>query len=131
MSADLNEIMSTFTEMCLQRKNMSDASKTATRSLNDLNFISPEKSIVGGIGEKIDEQNELVLKQIEILSEQNKFLADNYNKLKDLYDAQVQATKDAKDDLQESRKYNRRMMVVSVIAMLAAIASPIVTILVS
>ena len=76
-------------------------------------------------------QKELLEEQLEIIREQNKLLLDNYEKLKDLYDDQVQANKDAKDDLEKSRRFNRWMMVISVIAMLAAVASPIVTLWVS
>lgn len=76
-------------------------------------------------------QKELIEEQLEIIREQNKLLLDNYEKLKELYDDQVQANKDAKDDLEKSRRFNRWMMVISVIAMLAAIASPIVTVWVS
>ena len=76
-------------------------------------------------------QKELIEEQLEIIREQNKVLLDNYEKLKELYDDQVQANKDAKDDLEKSRRFNRWMMVISVIAMLAAVASPIVTLWVS
>ena len=76
-------------------------------------------------------QKELIEEQLEIIREQNKLLLDNYEKLKELYDDQVQANKDAKDDLEKSRRFNRWMMVISVIAMLAAVASPIVTLWVS
>ena len=76
-------------------------------------------------------QKELFEEQLEIIREQNKLLLDNYEKLKELYDDQVQANKDAKDDLEKSRRFNRWMMIISVIAMLAAVASPIVTLWVS
>lgn len=76
-------------------------------------------------------QKELLEEQLETIREQNKLLLDNYEKLKELYDDQVQANKDAKDDLEKSRRFNRWMMVISVIAMLAAVASPIVTLWVS
>ena len=65
------------------------------------------------------------------MQKQNKLLCDNYEKLKEMFDAQVQANRDSKDELEQSRRFNRWMMTVSVIAMLAAIASPIVTLLVS
>ena len=57
--------------------------------------------------------------------------SQNYNKLKDMYDAQERAYQESREDLRSSRIFNRWMMVIAVIAMLAAIASPIVTILVS
>lgn len=76
-------------------------------------------------------QKELLEQQLSTLGEQNKLLADNYNKLKELYDAQVQSNADAKEDLRRSRNFNAWMMVIAIIAMLAAIAGPIATILVS
>ena len=45
--------------------------------------------------------------------------------------AQERAYQESREDLKSSRIFNRWMMVIAVIAMLAAIASPIVTILVS
>ena len=76
-------------------------------------------------------QKELLEQQLSALGEQNKLLADNYNKLKELYDAQVQSNADAKEDLRRSRNFNAWMMVIAIIAMIAAIAGPIATILVS
>ena len=76
-------------------------------------------------------QKELLEQQLSTLGEQNKLLADNYNKLKELYDAQVQSNADAKEDLRRSRNFNAWMMVIAIIAMIAAIAGPIATILVS
>jgi len=97
----------------------------------DIETIDPEDTIMGDIKHKIQEQNELAAKQIEVLVQQNQLLSDNYNKLKDMYDAQERAYQESREDLKSSRIFNRWMMVIAVIAMLAAIASPIVTILVS
>lgn len=93
--------------------------------------INAEETIIGDIKHKIEEQNKLVSQQVEILVEQNNLLADNYSKLKDMYDAQSASYKAAQEDLKRSRRYNFIMMIISVIAMIAAIAGPIVTILVS
>ena len=76
-------------------------------------------------------QKELLEQQLEVIKKQNELLYDNYEKLKELYDAQVQATKEAKEDLEKSKRFNAWMMVISIIAMLAAVASPIVTLWVS
>ena len=48
-----------------------------------------------------------------------------------MFDEQVQANKEAKEELKRSKCFNAWMMVIAIIAMLAAIASPIVTVLVS
>jgi hypothetical protein len=48
-----------------------------------------------------------------------------------MYDSQVSANKEAKEELKRSRRFNIVMMVISTIAMLAAIAGPIATIIVS
>ncbi len=93
--------------------------------------IDPEDSIIGDIKRKIEAQNELVSRQVGILLEQNKLLSDNYNKLKDMYDGQTASYIEAKDDLKRSRVFNGWMMVIAVVAMFAAIAGPIVTVLVS
>ena len=47
------------------------------------------------------------------------------------FDAQVEANKEAKEDLKRSKHFNLAMMIIAIIAMLAAIAGPIATILVS
>ena len=96
-----------------------------------MEMIDPEDTIMGDIKHKIQEQNELAAKQIEVLVQQNQLLSDNYNKLKDMYDAQERAYQESREDLRSSRIFNRWMMAIAVIAMLAAIAGPIVTVLVS
>ena len=93
--------------------------------------IDPENTIMGDIKRQIQAQNELASQQINILLAQNKLLSDNYMKLKEMYDAQSGSYADAKEDLKKSRIFNGWMMVIAIIAMLAAIAGPIATILVS
>lgn len=92
--------------------------------------IEREEKMVAGAEVSIA-QKELLDKQLSAMREQNDLLSDNYNKLKDLYDAQVVANQEAKDELKQSKHFNIAMMVIAIIAMLAAIAGPIVTILVS
>ena len=72
------------------------------------------------------EQRDLMQQQLDILHEQNALLADNYDKLKDLYDDQVQANIEAKAELAKTKRYNAAMMVVSIISMLAAVASTVI-----
>lgn len=76
-------------------------------------------------------QKELLEQQIEMLHTQNDILYVNYAKLKELYDTQVEANKEAKEELERSKRFNIAMMVIAIVAMLAAIAGPIVTVLVS
>ena len=76
-------------------------------------------------------QKELLQSQLETLREQNGLLSENYEKLKAMYDSQVEANEAARNDLKSSRKFNAWMMVIAIIAMLAAIAGPMATILVS
>ena len=76
-------------------------------------------------------QKELLQSQLEALREQNGLLSENYKKLKAMYDSQVEANEAARNDLKSSRKFNAWMMVIAIIAMLAAIAGPIATFLVS
>lgn len=102
--------------------------------------LDPEKTIVGDIKHELQEQSKLYAKQmeeqriqfsqqIELLTTQNQLLNDNYNKLKDLYEKQIEAYDNSQIDLEKSRNYNRWMMVIAIIAMLAAIAGPIVTLM--
>lgn len=53
--------------------------------------IGSEDTIMGDIKRKAQEQNELVVKQIDVLVQQNQLFSDNYSKLKDMYDAQERA----------------------------------------
>lgn len=92
--------------------------------------IERENRLVAGAEASIA-QKELLEQQVEIIRKQNELLADNYAKLKEMYDAQVEANKEAKEELKQSKRFNLAMMVFSFIAMLAAIAGPIVTIVVS
>ena len=86
---------------------------------------------MGDIKRKIEEQNYLVAQQMSILMEQNQLLSDNYDKLKSMYEQQVNNNIESKEELEKSRRYNRWMMVISIVAMLAAIAGPIVTLIVN
>lgn len=104
-----------------------EAAERERRAAEALSRIAAEKDaqLKAGI-DAIIEQRDLTQQQVDILHEQNALLADNYEKLKDLYDDQVQANIDAKAELAKTKRYNGWMMVVSVIAMLAAIASPFI-----
>ena len=58
--------------------------------------------------------------------------AEEYmKKLEEMYSAQKESNDEAREDLRKSRVFNGWMMVIAIIAMLAAIAGPIATILVS
>ena len=89
-----------------------------------------DATLVAGAEASI-EQKEILQQQLEMIREQNMFLCDNYEKLKEMYDAQMQANIEAKTELDRSKRFNAWMMVIAIIAMLAAIAGPITTILVS
>lgn len=89
-----------------------------------------DATLVAGAEASI-EQKELLQQQLDIIREQNSLLCDNYNKLKEMYDAQVEANTESKAELDQSKKFNAWMMVIAIVAMLAAIAGPIATILVS
>ena len=58
-------------------------------------------------------------------------MQDNYSKLKEMFETQVKINEQDKEELKRSKRFNLAMMVISIVAMLAAIAGPIVTILVS
>lgn len=73
------------------------------------------------------EQRELLEQQLEFMQQQNILLCENYEKLKEMYDNQVQTNLESKEDLAQSRKHNKWMMVISVVSMLAAIGGTIIT----
>ena len=72
------------------------------------------------------EQAELLQQQLAIIREQNGLLGENYEKLKELYDIQVRANVEAKEELKRSKRYNAWMMVISIVAMLIGAASAII-----
>jgi len=92
--------------------------------------IEREERMVAGAEASIA-QKQLLEQQVEIILKQNELLSDNYAKLKEMYDTQVEANKEAKEELKRSKRFSIAMMIIAIIAMLAAIAGPIVTILVS
>lgn len=92
--------------------------------------IERERRLVAGAEASIA-QKELLEQQVEMIQKQNELLSDNYSKLKEMYDAQVEANKEAKEELKRSKRFNLAMMIIAIIAMLAAIAGPIATFLVS
>lgn len=76
-------------------------------------------------------QREILEEHLKLTTEQNGLLSANYNKLEEMYNAQKESYADARQDLKKSRTFNAWMMVIAIVAMLAAIAGPIVTVLVS
>lgn len=76
-------------------------------------------------------QREVLEEHLKVTTEQNALLSDNYKKLEEMYSAQKESNDEARKDLRKSRVFNGWMMVIAIIAMLAAIAGPIATILVS
>lgn len=76
-------------------------------------------------------QRELLEEHLEVTMKQNELLSANYQKLEEMYDAQKESYDDTRKDLHKSRVFNAWMMVIAIVSMLAAIAGPIVTILVS
>ena len=87
--------------------------------------VEKDAQLKAGI-DAIIEQRDLMNQLVEILYEQNALLVDNYDKLKEMYNAQVQANIEAKAELIKTKRHNAGMMVVSVIAMLAAVVGPFI-----
>ena len=100
--------------------------------LEELSKTEAERkaTIVAGAQASI-EQKELIEDQLAQLKIQNRLLEDNYKKLEEMYNDQKESYNDAREDLKRSHKFNAWMMVIAIIAMLAAVAGPIVTFLVS
>ena len=115
----------TFSEISRQQEAAFRAVTIANRER-----IEREEKMVAGAEASIA-QKELLGQQVEFLQKQNDLLSDNYLKIKEMFDAQVEANREAKEELKRSKRFNLGMMIIAIIAMLAAIAGPIVTIWVS
>ena len=104
----------------------------AQRILNERSRQSAKRdaTLVAGAEASIA-QKELLEQQLAFTQEQNRLLSENYDKLKEMYDAQVNANREATAELAKSKRFNKWMMIIAVVAMLAAIASPVATIWVS
>ena len=76
-------------------------------------------------------QREILEEHLKVTTKQNTLLTANYQKLEEMYNSQKESNDDARKDLHKSRVFNAWMMVIAIVAMLAAIAGPIVTVLVS
>lgn len=132
MNLDLNGFNSSIANSASVVAEINCQNEEMIRSIAEANQerLAREEKMVAGAEANIT-QKELLLEQLQAIKEQNDLLSDNYNKLKELYDAQVVANQEAKEDLKRSKRFNVAMMIISAVAMLAAIAGPIVTILVS
>lgn len=125
--------------MGFDTKDFKQSFANTARAIHELNLqmeeenrrkAEKESKLLAGAEANI-EQKTLLEEQLQIISEQNGLLCDNYNKLKELYDNQVATNQETKAELVKTRRFNTVMMIISAVAMLAAIASPIVTIFVS
>lgn len=132
MNLDLNGFNSSIANSASVVAEINRQNEEMIRSIAEANQerLAREEKMVAGAEANIT-QKELLLEQLQAIKEQNDLLSDNYNKLKELYDAQVVANQEAKEDLKRSKRFNVAMMIISAVAMLASIAGPIVTILVS
>lgn len=134
MSLDFNSLglQSSIEDAVMQFSIMADEMERNRQMAAIVNHQSSKRDAVLVAGAEASVvQKELLEQQLESIKRQNELLLDNYNKMKEMYDDQVQTNQEAKEDLKNSRRFNIWMMVIAVIAMFAAIASPIATILVS
>ena len=128
---DLKLDVSTATS-ALRASAIADEMEQNQRMIAEINRQSAKRNatLIAGAEASVA-QKELLEQQLEIIQKQNELLYDNYDKLKEMFDAQVQANRETKAELKQSKRFNAWMMVIAIIAMLAAIAGPIATILVS
>lgn len=128
---DLKWNLSTATS-ALRASAIADEMEQNQRMIAEINRQSAKRNatLIAGAEASVA-QKELLEQQLEIIQKQNELLYDNYDKLKEMFDAQVQANRETKAELKQSKRFNAWMMVIAIIAMLAAIAGPIATILVS
>lgn len=132
MSLDFSGFNQSNANSALAAAEISRQHEEMMRSVAEANQEKTERErrLVAGAEASIA-QKELLEQQVEMIQKQNELLSDNYTKLKEMYDAQVDANKEAKEELKRSKRFNVAMMIIAIIAMLAAIAGPIATILVS
>lgn len=128
---DLKLDLSTATS-ALRASAIADEMEQNQRMIAEINRQSAKRNatLIAGAEASVA-QKELLEQQLEIIQKQNELLYDNYDKLKEMFDSQVQANRETKAELKQSKRFNAWMMVIAIIAMLAAIAGPIATILVS
>jgi len=134
MNLDLNDLSRSLSaaSSAMRASAIAEEMERSQRIVTEINRqnVKRNETLVAGAEASIA-QKELLEKQLEVTQKQNALLCDNYEKLKELYEAQVQANKEAKDELVQSKRFNAWMMIIAIIAMLAAIAGPIATVLVS
>ncbi len=132
MSFDISDINKSIANSAAVFSEVNRQQEESLRAVAQANQerIEREERMVAGAEASIA-QKELLEQQVKIFQKQNELLSDNYLKLKEMFDAQVEANKEAKEELIRSRRFNIKMMIIAIIAMLAAIAGPIATIWVS
>ena len=134
MNLDFNNLSRKLSaaNSALQASAIADEIERNQRIVAEINRQSAKRdaTLVAGAEASI-EQKELLEQQLEFTQQQNTLLVDNYEKLKEMYEAQVKANKESTEELAKSKRFNAWMMAIAIIAMLAAIAGPIATILVS
>lgn len=111
--------------------NVANSARMVSEISAQIDKISREKAkradkIMAGAEANIM-QTELLRSQLDIAKQHSILLEDNYNKLKEMYDVQLEVNRQTKIELLRARRYNIAMMIISIIAMLAAIAGPVVT----
>ena len=120
-----------FKDKLEQATSAFQAASISTEIEKEESRLREEKAQANASAEAMMIQKELLEKQVEITQEQNQLLLNNYSKLEEMFKDQVERNKEAKEELKRSKRFNLIMMTISIVAMLAAIAGPIVTILVS
>lgn len=105
MNLDLNDLSRSLSaaNSAMQVAAMAEEIERNQRIVTEINRQAAKRNetLVAGAEASIA-QKELLEKQLEVTQKQNALLCDNYEKLKELYDAQVQTNKEAKDELVRS-----------------------------
>lgn len=128
-SSDFNQSVANSAAMLSEINRQHEESLRAVAQAKQEKIEREERMVAGA--EASIAQKELLEQQVEIFQKQNDLLSDNYSKLREMFDAQVEANKEAKEELKRSKRFNIAMMIIAIIAMLAAIAGPVATIWVS
>lgn len=102
-----------------------------SKTLANIQTLIPEIEEENTMWYRMEKQCELLKEQLEQQNKHNELLTQNYNQLKELFDLQKGEYDVAKGELAKSKRMNVIMLIIAIVAMLGAIASPLVTWLVT
>jgi len=99
------------------------------RVIDDLDRQANKRNAILVAGAEANiEQKHLLEEELELTKKQNTLLLENYKKLSEMYDAQLEANAESSRELKKSKQFNAIMMLISIISMVAAVVSAVVSV---